>query len=43
VPTAARGADGDVEALPLMLGLAEEMDAAIDETVKGLRPAPAKR
>lgn len=24
VPTAARGADGDVEALPLMLGLAEE-------------------
>jgi hypothetical protein len=43
VPTAARGADGDVEVLPLMLGLAEEIDAAIAETVKGLRPAPAKR
>jgi predicted DNA-binding protein (UPF0278 family) len=29
--------DGDVEALALMLGLAEEIDAAIAEAVKGLR------
>jgi hypothetical protein len=29
--------DGDVEALGLMLGLAEEIDTAIAEAVKGLR------
>jgi hypothetical protein len=29
--------DGDVEALALMLGLAEEIDTAIAEVVKGLR------
>ena len=28
---------GDVEALALMLGLAEEMDTALAEAVKGLR------
>jgi hypothetical protein len=32
-----RVGDGDVEALVLMLGLAEEIDAAIAEAVKGLR------
>jgi hypothetical protein len=32
-----RVGDGDVEALALMLGLAEEIDAAIAEAVKGLR------
>jgi hypothetical protein len=32
-----RVGDGDVEALALMLGLAEEIDAAIIEAVKGLR------
>ncbi len=34
-----RVGDGDVEALALMLGLAEEIDAAIAEAIKGLRPA----
>jgi hypothetical protein len=33
---ARRVGDGDVEALALMLGLAEEIDAAIAEAVKGL-------
>ena len=32
-----RVGEGDVEALALMLGLAEEIDAAIAEAVKGLR------
>ena len=32
-----RVGDGDVEALTLMLGLAEEIDTAIAEAVKGLR------
>jgi biotin operon repressor len=32
-----RVGNGDVEALALMLGLAEEIDAAIAEAVKGLR------
>jgi len=32
-----RVADGDVEALILMTGLADELDAAIAEAVKGLR------
>lgn len=32
-----RVADGDVEALALMTGLADELDAAIAEAVKGLR------
>jgi hypothetical protein len=32
-----RVGDGDVEALVLMLGLAEEIEAAIGEAVKGLR------
>jgi hypothetical protein len=32
-----RVADGDVEALSLMTGLADEMDAAVAEAVKGLR------
>jgi hypothetical protein len=32
-----RVGDGDVEALALMVGLADEIDAAIAETVKGLR------
>ncbi len=32
-----RVGDGDVEALALMLGLAEEIDAAIAGAVKGLR------
>jgi hypothetical protein len=32
-----RVADGDVEALALMLGLAEEIDTAIAEAVNGLR------
>jgi hypothetical protein len=32
-----RVGDGDVEALGLMLGLAEEIDTAIAEAVKGLR------
>ena len=32
-----RVGDGDVEALVLMVGLADEIDAAIDEAVKGLR------
>ena len=36
-PTARRVGDGDVEALVLMLGLADEIDAAIGEAVKGLR------
>ena len=34
---ARRVGDGDVEALALMLGLAEEIDTAIAEAVKGLR------
>ena len=34
---ARRIGDGDVEALALMLGLAEEIDIAIAEAVKGLR------
>ena len=34
---ARRVAGGDVEALTLMLGLAEEIDTAIAEAVKGLR------
>ena len=34
---ARRVGDGDVEALAVMLGLAEEIDAAIAEAVKGLR------
>jgi len=41
VPTGARSspphADGDVEAFILMTGLADEIDAAIAEAVKGLR------
>jgi hypothetical protein len=32
-----RVADGDVEALALMTGLADELDTAIAEAVKGLR------
>jgi hypothetical protein len=32
-----RVADGDVEALVLLVGLAEEIDAAMAEAVKGLR------
>jgi hypothetical protein len=32
-----RVGNGDVEALALMLGLAEEIEAAIGEAVKGLR------
>jgi hypothetical protein len=32
-----RVANGDVEALSLMTGLADELDAAIAEAVKGLR------
>jgi hypothetical protein len=32
-----RVADGDVEALSLMASLADELDAAIAEAVKGLR------
>jgi len=32
-----RVGDGDVEALALMLGLADEIDTAIAEAVKGLR------
>jgi hypothetical protein len=32
-----RVGDGDVEALALMLGLADEIDAVIAEAVKGLR------
>ena len=32
-----RVGDGDVEALALMLGLAEEIDTAMGEAVKGLR------
>jgi hypothetical protein len=32
-----RVGEGDVEALALMLGLAEELDSAIAEAVKGLR------
>jgi hypothetical protein len=32
-----RVGDGDVEALAVMLGLAEEIDTAIAEAVKGLR------
>jgi hypothetical protein len=32
-----RVGDGDVEALAVMLGLAEEIDTAIAEVVKGLR------
>jgi hypothetical protein len=35
--TVAGVADGDVEALILMTGLADELDAAIAEAVKGLR------
>ena len=34
---ARRVGDGDVEALVLMVGLAEEIDAAIAEAVRGLR------
>jgi hypothetical protein len=34
---ARRVGDGDVEALALMLGVAEEIDTAIAEAVKGLR------
>ena len=34
---ARRVGDGDVEALALMLGLAEEIDTAIAKAVKGLR------
>jgi len=34
---ARRVADGDVEALSLMLGLSAEIDAAIGQAVKGLR------
>jgi hypothetical protein len=34
---ARRVGDGDVEALVLMLGLADEIDTAIAEAVKGLR------
>jgi hypothetical protein len=34
---ARRVGDGDVEALGLMLGLAEEIDTGIAEAVKGLR------
>ena len=34
---ARRVADGDVEALTLMLGLSAEIDAAIGQAVKGLR------
>ncbi len=32
-----RVGDGDVEALALMVGLADEIDGAIGEAVKGLR------
>jgi hypothetical protein len=32
-----RVGDGDVEALVIMLGLAEEIDGAIAEAVQGLR------
>jgi hypothetical protein len=32
-----RVGDGDVEALVLMVGLADEIDASIGEAVKGLR------
>jgi hypothetical protein len=32
-----RVGDGDIEALALMLGLAEEIEAAIGEAVKALR------
>ena len=32
-----RVGDGDVEALGLLVGLAEEIDAAMTEAVKGLR------
>jgi len=32
-----RVGDGDVEALALMLGLAEEIDTAMGEAIKGLR------
>jgi hypothetical protein len=32
-----RVGDGDIEALALMLGLADEIDTAIAEAVKGLR------
>jgi len=32
-----RVGDGDVEALAVMLGLAEEIDTAIAEAIKGLR------
>ena len=35
--TCRRVGDGDVEGLVLMLDLAEEIDAAIAEAVKGLR------
>jgi hypothetical protein len=35
-PYSRRVGDGDVEALALMLGLAEEIDTAIAEAVKGL-------
>ena len=34
---ARRVGDGDVEALALLMGLAEEIDTAIAEAVKGLR------
>jgi hypothetical protein len=34
---ARRVGDGDVEALALMLGLADDIDTSIDEAVKGLR------
>ena len=34
---ARRVGDGDIEALALMLGLADEIDTAIAEAVKGLR------
>ena len=36
-PYSRRDGDGDVEALALMLGQAEEIDTAIAEAVKGLR------
>jgi hypothetical protein len=32
-----RVGDGDIEALALMLGLADEIDTAIAEAIKGLR------
>jgi hypothetical protein len=35
--SARRVSDGDVEALALMIGLAEEIDSAMAEAVKGLR------